>query len=118
MTDVGVVTITSRFTDTEEFVFFIKAEVRETVSAEDAFGKDWQLAPNPVADVARLSGQSLESEGQIEIISNRGDIIRTYPIQKYQRNRSLILGELTPGTYYLRLSAPNYQPTTIPFIKQ
>ncbi len=118
VTDVGEVTIVSRFTDTEEYTFFIKAEVRESVSAEDAFGKNWQLAPNPVSDIARLSGESLESEGQIEIISNRGDVLKTYPIQKYQSNRSLILGELTPGTYYLRLSAPNHEPTTIPFIKQ
>ena len=118
LTDVGEVTVITQFTENERFTFFIKAEVETTVSAEDAFGKNWQLAPNPVADVARLSGKSLESEGQIEIISNRGDLLKTYPIQKYQSNRSLILGELTPGTYYLRLSAPNHQPTTIPFIKQ
>jgi len=117
-TDVGTVTVRANFTENERYTFFIKAEVEEIVSAPDAFARNWQLAPNPVSSTAQLTGQSLESDGQIDIIDNQGRIINSYPIRKYQSNRKLILGQLQKGTYYLRLSAPNHKATTIPFIKQ
>jgi len=116
-TDVGTVTVTTDFTENEQYTFFIKAEVESTTSALDVFAKDWQLAPNPVNSIAQLTGQALDEDGQIEIIDNQGRVIQTYPIQKYQSNRRLILSQLQSGMYYLRLSAPNQKSTTIPFIK-
>ena len=117
-TDVGTVSVRTSFTDSEEFTFYVKAEVETTVSAEDAYARDWQLAPNPVRNSAQLSGQALENNGQIEIIDSQGRIIQTHVIQKNQSNRRLILGQLNAGTYFLRLSSPDQQAKIIPFVKQ
>jgi ELWxxDGT repeat protein len=116
--DVGTVTVRTSFTDNENFTFYIKAEVETTVSAEDDFARNWELSPNPVSTTALLSGQALESDGQVHIIDNQGRLIKSFPIRKYQTKRKLILGELQAGHYYLRIYTPNKKGTTIPLIKQ